>query len=102
MAVRNSGYPPAITCAISYREELRRTGNPVYVYLDILGAGREVAFPVRAYEPQAPTFINGEHHNMKPIYLALTNHVHMHLFFFTVNLGHKVQTSEEELLGMSA
>ena len=49
-AVLNTGYPPAITCAITYKEELRRTGRPVWVCLDLLGAGTELSFMCKAYE----------------------------------------------------
>ena len=49
-AVVNKGYPPAITCAVTYREELRRTGRPVWVQLDVNGAGKELTFMCKAYE----------------------------------------------------
>ena len=51
-AVRDMGYPPAISCAVTYREELRRMGRPVWVYLDLLGADAdtECTFMCKAYE----------------------------------------------------
>ena len=51
-AVRNMGYPPVISCAVTYREELRRTGRPVWVCLDLLGADAEteLTFMCKAYE----------------------------------------------------
>ena len=49
-AVLNMGYPPAITCAVTYREELRRKGSPVWVHLDLTGAGKELTFMCKAYE----------------------------------------------------
>ena len=59
-AVLNKGYPPAITCAITYREELRRTGRPVWVQLNLLGAGKELAFMCKAYEDADCRRGNGE------------------------------------------
>lgn len=50
MAVNNRGYPPAITCAVTYQEELRRTGKPVWVVLELLGAEKELSFMCKAYE----------------------------------------------------
>ena len=51
-AVLNTGYPPAITFVVAYREELREKGNPVWVCLDILGAdaGTKLTFMCKAYE----------------------------------------------------
>ena len=49
-AVLNMGYPPAITCVLVYQEELRRTGRPVLVRLDLTGAGKELTFMCKAYE----------------------------------------------------
>ena len=51
-AVRDMGYPPAISCVLVYREELRRTGRPVLVRLDLLGADAdtELTFMCKAYE----------------------------------------------------
>lgn len=50
MAVNNRSYPPAITCVVTYREELRRTGNPAWVILKLLGADNELTFMCKAYE----------------------------------------------------
>ena len=50
MAVNNGGYPPAITCVVTYHEELWRTGKPVWVILDLLGADAELSFVCKAYE----------------------------------------------------
>ena len=50
MAVNNRGYPPAITCVVTYQEELRITGKPVWVELDLLGADHELSFQCTAYE----------------------------------------------------
>ena len=44
------GYPPAITCAVTYKEELRKMGRPVWVYLDLTGAGKKLTFMCKAYE----------------------------------------------------
>ena len=51
-AVDTRGYPPTIKYAVTYNEELRRTGNPVWVHLDIHGAaaGRTLTFMCKAYE----------------------------------------------------
>ena len=51
-AVRDMGYPPVISCAVTYREELRQTGRPVWVCLDLLGADTEteLTFMCKAYE----------------------------------------------------
>ena len=51
-AMRDMGYPPVISCAVTYREELRRTGRPVWVCLDLLGADTEteLTFMCKAYE----------------------------------------------------
>ena len=51
-AVRSRGYPPSITFATTYKEELRRTGRPVWVYLDLTGAGKKLAFLCTAYEEE--------------------------------------------------
>ena len=51
-AVATGGYPPTMKYAVTYNEELRRAGNPVWVYLDLLGAaaGRTLTFMCKAYE----------------------------------------------------
>ena len=51
-AVRDMGYPPVISCVLTYQEELRRTGRPVLVRLDLTGADAdtELAFMCKAYE----------------------------------------------------
>ena len=54
MAVNSGGYPPSITCKVTYREELRRTGKPVWVILELLGAEIELSFACKAYE-----YLNG-------------------------------------------
>ena len=43
-------YPPAISCVFVYREELRKTGRPVLVSLDVTGAGKELTFMCKTYE----------------------------------------------------
>ena len=46
-AVTTGGYPPTIKYAVTYNEELRRTGRPaVWVCLDLQGAaaGRTLTF----------------------------------------------------------
>ena len=50
MAVNNRGYPPAITCVVTYQEELRISGNPMWVELDLLGAENKLSFMCKAYE----------------------------------------------------
>ena len=50
MTVYNRGYPPAITCVVTYQEELRITGKPMWVELDLLGADHELSFQCTAYE----------------------------------------------------
>ena len=57
MAVNNRGYPPAITCVVTYQEELRKIGNPAWVVLDLLGAENKLSFMCKAYEQ---TGRNGE------------------------------------------
>ena len=51
-AVATGGYPPTIKYAVTYHEELRRTGRPVWVHLDLLGAaaGRTLTITCKAYE----------------------------------------------------
>ena len=51
-AVATGGYPPTIKYAVTYNEELRRTGRPVWVCLDLQGAaaGIELTFRCKAYE----------------------------------------------------
>ena len=50
VAVLNRGYPPSIAFAVTYKEELRRTGRPVWVHLDLFGARKELTFSCKAYE----------------------------------------------------
>ena len=57
-AVLSRGYPPSITFATMY-EELRRTGRPVWVCLDLIGAGKELAFTCKAYEKVDQQQLNG-------------------------------------------
>ena len=59
-AVTTSGYPPTIKYAVAYKKKLRRTGNPVYVCLDLLGAaaGAKLTFTCKAYEEDGSR-ING-------------------------------------------
>ena len=52
VAVLNRGYPPSITFAVTYKEELRRMGRPVWVQLDLLGAGKNLTFMCKAYEEE--------------------------------------------------
>ena len=65
-AVLSKGYPPAITLAVTYREDLRKKGNPVWVRMEIVGAdaGKELTFMCKAYEeahcPQLNESRNGE------------------------------------------
>ena len=49
-SVHSGLYPPSITFATTYKEELRRTGRPVWVCLDLFGAGKELTFMCKAYE----------------------------------------------------
>ena len=58
-AVLNMGYPSAITCAVTYQEELRRMGRPVWVRLDLTGAGKELAFMCKTYEEVDHQQLNG-------------------------------------------
>ena len=60
-AVNRRGYPPAITCVVTYQEELRIKGNPVFVVLDLLGAENKLSFMCKAYE-QADR--NGEYKHL--------------------------------------
>ena len=46
----SKGYPPAISCVFVYREELKKTGRPVLVSLDVTGAGKELTFMCKTYE----------------------------------------------------
>ena len=50
MAVKNSSYPPTIECFVKYRKELKRTGRPTEVKLQISGMDRKMEFPCPAYE----------------------------------------------------
>ena len=61
MAVNNRDYPPAITCDVTYRKELRETGKPVFVVMDlhILGSETELTFKCKAYEPINNQQVNG-------------------------------------------
>ena len=63
-AVLNMGYPPAITCAVTYKEELREMGRPVWVHLDLTGASKKLTFSCKAYEkadwPPLDVIRNGE------------------------------------------
>ena len=49
-AVKESSYPPSITCAVMYDEELKRTGKPTKVGLHISGMDPEMEFQCKAYE----------------------------------------------------
>ena len=51
MAVNHRTYPPSITYVVTYPEELRKTGRPVWVTLELLGADNELTFSCKAYEP---------------------------------------------------
>ena len=64
-AVATGVYPPTIKYAVTYHEELKRTGRLVWACLDLLGAAdheRTLTFMCKAYEevvstspPQAET-----------------------------------------------
>ena len=49
-AVSTGGYPRTLQCAVTYKEVLRRTGRPVLVCMDLLGAGTKLTFMCNAYE----------------------------------------------------
>ena len=50
-AVATGVYPPTIKYAVTYKKKLRRTGRPVWVCLDLLGAAeRTMTFMCKAYE----------------------------------------------------
>ena len=49
-AVKNSSYPPTITCVVEYKKELIRTGRQTKVKLHISGMDREMDFQCPAYE----------------------------------------------------
>ena len=50
-AVATGGYPPTIKYAVTYKKKLKRTGNPVWVYLDLEGAAeRTLTITCKAYE----------------------------------------------------
>ena len=59
VAVLNRGYPPSITFAVTYKEELRRTGRPVWVCLILTGAGKELTFTCKAYEEEDRQQLDG-------------------------------------------
>ena len=59
VAVPKRGYPPSITCAVTFREELRRVGGPVWVCLDLIGAGKELTFTCKAYEELRHQLLDG-------------------------------------------
>ena len=56
-AVKESSYPPSITCAVTYDEELRRTGKPTEVKLRISGMDPKMEFQCKAYERKQGDFI---------------------------------------------
>ena len=60
-AVLSKGYPPTITLAVTYREDLRKKGNPVWVGMEIVGAdaGKELTFMCKAYEEVHCQQLNG-------------------------------------------
>ena len=58
-AVLRGVYPPSITFAATYREELRRTGRPVWVHLDLFGAEKHLTFTCPAYEEIDQQQLNG-------------------------------------------
>ena len=58
-AVLNRGYPPSITFAVTYKEELKRTGRPVWVHLDLFGAGENLTFACKAYEEEDRQQLDG-------------------------------------------
>ena len=49
-AVKESSYPPSITCVVMYNEELRSVGRPTEVELHISGMDPEMVFQCTAYE----------------------------------------------------
>ena len=51
-AVSTEGYPRTLQCVVRYKEVLRRTGRPVLVCMDLLGAdaGTKLTFMCNAYE----------------------------------------------------
>ena len=49
-AVKESSYPPSITCAVMYNEELRGTGRPTRVGLQISGVDPKMEFQCTVYE----------------------------------------------------
>ena len=49
-AVKESSYPPSITCVVTYNEELRSTGRPTEVGLHISGMDPKMEFQCTAYE----------------------------------------------------
>lgn len=57
--VVNKEYPSAITCIITYREELRKTGKLVWVCLVLLGVGKELTSMCKAYEEVDHKQVNG-------------------------------------------
>ena len=59
MAVSHRSYPPSITYVVTYPEELRKTGRPVWVTLELLGADNELTFSCKAYEPADNEDLNG-------------------------------------------
>ena len=49
-AVKDSSYPPTITCIVTCNKMLRRTGRFTLVRLLISGADPEMQFPLKTYE----------------------------------------------------
>jgi len=51
-AVATGDYPPTIKYAVTYKKKLKRTGRPVWVHLDLLGAAddRKLTVMCKAYE----------------------------------------------------
>ena len=64
-AVATGGYPPTIKYAVTYNEELRRTGRPVWVCLDLHGAAAErtLTFMCKAYEEKDCQQLDGSRIN---------------------------------------
>lgn len=49
-AVKESSYPPSISCVVMYDKELRSVGRPTEVGLHISGMDPEMEFQCTAYE----------------------------------------------------
>ena len=49
----------SITVDATHRQDLKKTGRPVWVCLDLVGAGKELSFKCKAYEDVHEQHLDG-------------------------------------------